>query len=246
MKEKEQYLYAVDTSMLDKNGIITPAGYQRIIITTTERELKRLNMQISTLINQMRVSWVLLSLTVKVIKQIKPSQELLIRTHHTWQKGVIYRRDFLITDALNGEEIAYATTFSSLLDIEKRRICADRAVYQKLALAENEELFEAESRHAVRGGFDFCEEVKVKTSWIDSLGHVNNFKYGELTYDNIPEEYISKMDKLSRLEMFFTGELRLGESVKIFKRVSEDYLEICGERLSEGKSAFLTRMKFDD
>ncbi|MBR3864995.1 MAG: hypothetical protein IKJ19_07805 [Clostridia bacterium] len=246
MNEKQGYLFTIDTSMLDKNGVLTPAGYQRIVITTTEKELKKLNMEISTLISNMGVSWVLLSLTVKVLKQIKPNQELLITTHHTWQKGVIYRRDFLISDALTCEEMAYATTFSSLLDIQKRRICADRTVYQKLALAENEELFEAESRHAVRGEFDFCEEAKVKPSWIDSLGHVNNFKYGELCYDNIPDKYLSKMNKLNRLEMFFTGELRLGDSVKIFKRVSEDYLEICGEHSSEGKSAFFIRMKFDD
>ena len=246
MSEKQNYLYTIDTSMLDKNGVITPAGYQRIIITTTEKELKRLNMDIATLISEMGVSWVLLSLTVKILKQIKPNQELVVCTYHTWQKGVIYRRDFLISDAKTGENIAYATTFSSLLDINKRRICTDRAIYQKLSLLDSVELFEAESRHAVMGEFEFCEEVRAKPSWIDSLGHVNNFKYGELCYDNIPQDYIEKMHKLSRLEMFFTGELRVDDSVKISKRACDDYLEICGERSKEVKSAFLVRMKFDD
>ena len=132
--KNEGYLYTIDTSMLDKNAVITPAGYQRMIITTTEKELKRLNMEIATLIKEMGVSWVLLSLSVKILKQILPGQELIIKTHHTWQKGVIYRRDFEILDKTNGFTIAYAATFSSLFDIEKRRICTDRAVYEKISL----------------------------------------------------------------------------------------------------------------
>ena len=243
--KNEGYLYTIDTSMLDKNAVITPAGYQRMIITTTEKELKRLNMEIATLIKEMGVSWVLLSLSVKILNPILPNHELVIKTNHTWQKGVIYRRDFEILDKQGGYTIAYAATFSSLLDIAKRRICTDRAVYEKIALPESVELFEAESRHAVKGEFDFCEEVTARASWIDSLGHVNNFRYGELSYDNIPSEYLAKMKELTRLEMFFTGELRLNDSVKIFKRECDGYLEICGEHSSQGKSAFLTRMKFD-
>ena len=54
------------------------------------------------------------------------------------------------------------------------------------------------------------------------------------------------MNKLSRLEMFFTGELRASDSVKILRRTLDGYLEICGEHSSEGKSAFLVRMKFDE
>ena len=121
LKDKmKEYLYRIDTSMLDKNAVITRAGYQRIIITTTERELKRINMEIATLIKEYGVSWILLSLTVKILKQITPGQELKIYTHHTWQKGAIYRRDFKVLDEKSGEIIAYAATFSSLFDISKR------------------------------------------------------------------------------------------------------------------------------
>lgn len=245
MKNNNGYLYTVDTSMLDKNGVITPEGYQRIVITVTERELKRINMEIATLIKTMGVSWVLLSLTVKIFKRILPGQELCVKTHHTWQKGVLYRRDFEISCPITGEIIAYAVTFSSLLDVEKRRICMDKSVYEKLSLDENEELFEAQSRRAINGNFEFLEEVAVRPSWIDSLGHVNNFKYGALTYDDMPEEYKQNLANLTRLEMFFIGELRQTDSVKISNRVEEGYLEVCGERAIDGKPAFLTRMKFD-
>ena len=241
---KQSYDYTVDTSMLDARSIITLEGYQRIVITTTEKELERLNMSIETLIKEMGVSWILLSLSVKVLKQIKPNQKLSVTTWHTWQKGVIYRRDFEISDKSSGEIYAYACTFSSLFDIQKRRLCMDRAVYQKLTLKEGEESFEAQSRYNPTGDFTYCEETVVRPHWIDCLGHVNNFKYGQLTFDNLTENDRENSHEINKIEMFFTGELRLGESVKISRRKEEKVVEIMGEHSENGRSAFLTRIHY--
>lgn len=245
--EQIYYDFTVDTSMLDEHAVMTIEGYQRIIITTTEKELKRINMEIATLIKEMGVSWVLLSLTVKILKNITPGQNLKIRTNHVWKKGVIYRRDFEITCAKTGEVMALAASFSAVLDINKRRICMDRAVYEKLSLPETTELFPAESRYTPQGEFDFCEEVAVRPCWIDSLGHVNNFRYGELTFDNIPQNLALNSKNICRIEMFFTGELRLNQSVKIYSRANDNHcFEVKGEHLEGGNLAFVTRIFYNE
>ena len=245
MSVKNDYMYTVDTSMLDCHGIMTPEGYQRIVVATTEKELERLNVSISALMKRFGISWILLSLSVKILKRIAPGQELKVETWHTWQKGVIYRRDVKICSK-EGEPLAYACTFSSLFDIAKRRLCMDRDIYAQINYEEAEELFDAESRHAVKGDFEYTEEVSVRPHWIDSLGHVNNFKYGQLTFDNLPEEFAERTKDITRMEMFFTGELRLNESVKISRKVEDNLVEVAGTHATDGKSAFLYRIFFGE
>ncbi len=240
---KQTYDFTIDTSMLDRYGVVTPEGYQRMVVTTTEKELERINLSIATLIKNYGISWVLLSFTVKILQAIKPSQNLKITTWHTWQKGVIFRRDFEICDE-SGNPLVYATTFSSLFDIQKRRICMDRKVYEMLNLEGGDELFDAESRHQAPSEKEFCEETAVRPHWIDSLGHVNNFKYGQLAYDNLTDFYRENSKHLQKLEMFFTGELRLGESVVISRHIADNLVEIVGEHAEDNKSAFLVRMHY--
>lgn len=243
MAIKKTYYYAIDTSALDRFGFITPEGYQRIVLSTTEKELERIQFSIAHLIKTLGVSWILLSLSVKVLKQIKPGQELSVTTWHTWRKGVLYRRDFEICDKESGEPYAYATTFSSLFDVGKRRLCTSREIYEKITLEEGEELFEAQSRSPVSGEFEFCEKIAVRPHWIDSLGHVNNFKYAQVVYDNLPPARWEESGRISRIEMFFTGELRYGDNVIVKRKVQDSSVEIAGEH-EDGKSAFLYKIHY--
>ena len=245
MAIKKTYNYTVDTSMMDKNGVLTVEGYQRIIITTTEKELERINLSIAHLIKEYGVSWILLSLSVKILKQITPGQELLVTTWHTWGKGVIFRRDFEIC-SINGEPLAYGASFSSLFDVEKRRLCMDRKIYEKINLEGGEELFPAVSRSAVEEGFAQTEDVSVRPHWIDCLGHVNNFKYGQLAFDNIPEDCREKSNKINRIEMFFTGELLLNEKVCIGVKNDNNLIQIAGIHQNGGHSAFLVKLHYEE
>ena len=96
------------------------------------------------------------------------------------------------------------------------------------------------------GYFEYTEEVSVRPHWIDSLGHVNNFKYGQLTFDNLPEEFAERTKDITRMEMFFTGELRLNESVKISRKVENNLVEVAGTHATDGESAFLYRIFFGE
>lgn len=185
---------------------------------------------------------------VKIHKPVSPGACLRVSTRHTWRKGVLYRRDFEICGE-DGERIAVAATFSSLFDIAKRHIVLDRHIYEEVSLPEKSELFEAESKSAVNGDFTKTEEVAVRPCWIDALGHVNNFRYGELVFDTIPEEYAGRLDGLKRLEIFFTGELRLGEKAVLEYASSEltgggRLLQVAGIHSDTEKPAFLAKLYF--
>ncbi len=244
MSEKSTYPYEVEVCVLNKEGSLTPMGYQRAIITATEKELRRIGLSVPEMITRFNVTWILLSLSVEIYKPIKEGSVINISTWHTHKKGIIFRREFQITNEQN-EVVAVACSFSSLIDLNKRRICMDRTVYDQLNLPEGEELFTAQSKAVINGEFEFSEEIAVRPSWIDSFNHVNNFRYGELAFDNLPEEYYLKIANISRFEIFFTGELRLGESVKISRKQIENGIEIKGEHSSDSRSAFFATMLFN-
>ncbi len=244
MSEKSTYPYEVEVCVLNKEGSLTPMGYQRAIITATEKELRRIGLSVPEMITRFNVTWILLSLSVEIYKPVKEGSVINISTWHTHKKGIIFRREFQITNEQN-EVVAVACSFSSLIDLNKRRICMDRTVYDQLNLPEGEELFTAQSKAVINGEFEFSEEIAVRPSWIDSFNHVNNFRYGELAFDNLPEEYYLKIANISRFEIFFTGELRLGESVKISRKQIENGIEIKGEHSSDSRSAFFAKMLFN-
>ncbi len=244
MSEKSTYPYEVEVCVLNKEGLLTPMGYQRAIITATEKELRRIGLSVPEMITRFNVTWILLSLSVEIYKPVKEGSVININTWHTHKKGIIFRREFQITNEQN-EVVAVACSFSSLIDLNKRRICMDRTVYDQLNLPEGEELFTAQSKAVINGEFEFSEEIAVRPSWIDSFNHVNNLRYGELAFDNLPEEYYLKIANISHFEIFFTGELRLGESVKISRKQIENGIEIKGEHSSDSRSAFFAKMLFN-
>ncbi|MBQ7408015.1 MAG: hypothetical protein IJW13_01910 [Clostridia bacterium] len=238
MSYSNSYEFSVDTSMADKFGRLSPTGFQRLIISATEKELIRMQVDIPTLIKNYGVSWILLSLTVKVFAKIGVGENLTVKTHHTWRKSVLYRRDFAFYNSQN-QLVAVGATFSSLFNLETRRICTNRDVYEKLTFPEDEELFEATHKPSKQGEFVQTECVAVRKSWIDSLGHVNNFRYGELTYDSIPTELEGM--PFNRLEIYFTGELSYGEKVVLKRNLTDCILQVEGLH-EDGKQAFLSKL----
>ena len=84
----------------------------------------------------------------------------------------------------------------------------------------------------------------VMPSWIDALGHVNNFRYGDIITDALSPETRANLGKLSRFELGFTGELRLGESVEVRIGEEDGTVLAAGIRSSDGKPAFISKLVF--
>lgn len=238
------YKTYLDVSMFDASGAMKPDAYQRLCVGVVEKHLNVIELDVERLVEAYGVSWVLLGLAVEIKRPFKPGETITAQTMHTNRKGVAYRRDLILRDK-NGEVVALAASFSSLIDIKTRRICMDKAVHDKIALPESEPLFEASSRFKPELN-DLCdvETLPVRPNWIDAVGHVNNARYGEFSYDALTSEKRSALKGLRRFEIYFTGELTLGDSVIIKSLESDSDAVVAGVRSSDEKMAFAAKLLF--
>lgn len=245
MELEKTYTFRVDTSAQNENHVITLSSLQRVIVTASEEHLKNIGLDVPKLMKEYGVSWILLSLCVNVKDRIRSGELLSVRTWHTNKKGLYYRRDFEIRHE-DGTVAAEAATFSSIFDMETRRLCNNEKVLALVEeLGEGKELFEANPR--IRTKPENLETVmsqKVMPSWIDALGHTNNLRYGDLITDALPDETRAKLGGLSRYEIGFTGELRLGESVELCLKEENGEVLVAGVRSSDEKPAFVSKLVF--
>lgn len=240
-----EYVWSVDSSMTDSHGNVSPGGLQRICVNTIERHLVNIHLSVTHLMENYGLSWILLSLTTNILSPIKLGDELVLHTRHTNRKGVIYRRD--IEFRRNGELVAIAVSFSSILDIAERRICTDKAVLDSLPIpADSEPMCEAISRHKVKSEeFEFLEERAVRPSWIDPIGHVNNLRYSEFIHDALPKDLEASLGSLKSISVYFTGELKKGDRFSVLTKRKEGEFEVLGIRLSDEKTAFSAKLSFE-
>ena len=246
MELEKTYTFRVDTGSLNENKTLTLSALQRIIVTVSEEHLENIGLDVPKLMKEFGVSWILLSLTAEIRDKISAGEKLLVRTWHTNKKGLYYRRDIEICHE-DGTVAAVAATFSSIFDMENRRLCTNEKVLELVEeLGEGRELFDANPRIRIKPE-DLTPVMtqNVMPSWIDSLGHVNNLRYGDLTTDALSEEARAKLGELSRFELGFTGELRLGESVELRLKEENGEVLVAGVRSSDEKPAFLSKLKFN-
>lgn len=248
MEPEKTYYFRVDTQSRNEFQALCLSALQRIIVTVSEEHLENLGMDVSTLIENYGVSWILLSMSAEIKNPIRSGERLEIRTWHTNKKGIYFRRDIEIRHE-DGSLAAVAATFSSIFDMEKRRICGSEAVNAMVEeLGEGKELLSAESRIRIKPEeLPVILEEKIMPSWIDSLGHVNNLRYADFITDALPEEKRKMLGKLRRYELGFTGELRFGESVEIRLDEKENgEILAAGVRSLDGKPSFLARLVFEE
>lgn len=245
MELEKTYHFRVDTAAQNENKALTLSALQRIIVTVSEEHLKNIGMDVPTLMERYGVSWILLTLSARIKSPVVPGENLSVRTWHTNKKGLYYRRDIEICHE-DGTLAAVAATFSSIFDMNTRRLCTNEEVLAAVdALGEGEELFPTESRLRIKPeDFSVVMTQNVMPSWIDALGHVNNFRYGDLITDALSEETRGKLKELSGFDIGFTGELRLGESVELCIKEEENTVFAAGIRSSDGKPAFVSKLIF--
>ncbi len=245
METDRKYHFRVDTGAQNENGAITLSALQRILVTVSEEHLENIGLDVPKLMKNYGVSWILLSMTVEIKSPILAGERLTVKTWHTNKKGAYYRRDIEISHE-NGEVAAVAASFSSIFDMKTRRLCVNGAVLDEVEkLDEGIELFEASPRIRLDPtNLPVVLTEKVMPSWIDALGHTNNFRYGDLITDALSEETRKKLKHLKRFELGFTGELRLGESVELRVLEENDTVFAAGIRSSDQKPAFLAKLYF--
>ena len=237
----------INASMLNSAGAIVPDAYQQIVGLIFEESAARQGMEISHMIRYLGVSWVMLAMTLEIKSPALPGETLSWSSWQSGRDGKVWRRETELLHA-DGTPAIYGATFVSLLDILTRRICRDEKTLDRLNFPEGKKLIKEASSRAEYDLDAFHEQHirKVYPSWIDELGHTNNHRYGEMGYDALSEEKrLSLMPDLSRLELYFFKELKLGESVSVRAQESDVQAQVLGVSTTDLKPSFLVRYAFD-
>ena len=230
MMDEKQFSYPLELgiAMFNGDGALKPDAYQALYMQAVEPHLMNIEMDEARIMRDFGVAWVLVSMAVEIRRSVRADDKLTARTWNTTEKTrLLFRRDVVVTDA-QGETVFTVATFSALLDLNARRVCTDRELIAKFALPAGEKLMEASDRLRIKTPTEAPVEVlRVRPSWIDGVGHVNNFRYGEMAYDALTDRQRSAMGDLTRMELFFVSETHLGD-------------EIALHRIEEGASAVVT------
>lgn len=245
--DEREYFYPLElgVSMFSGRRALKVSAYQELYMQAVEPHLKNIGMDEAKLMAELDVAWVLIALTVEPKRAIRPGDRLHAKTWNSTEKArLLFRREIAFYDEADALVLTGAT-FSALLDLKTRRVCTDRALISRFNLPAGEKLLDASDR--LRMKTPETESVEVLTarpSWEDAVGHVNNFRYGEMVYDALSPEQRENMEHLERLELYFVSETKPGETLTLH-RVDEDAAATVTVTLPEQtRPAFAAKLKF--
>lgn len=219
MKREQEYRYPVEIgiSMMNENEALKPDAYQQLAMQVVEPHLFNMEMDEQRLIGQFQVAWVLMSMSFELRRPIRPRERLYAQTWNSGGSRLLFRREFVFCDE-HDEIVLTGATFSTLLDLNQRRVCTDPEMLARFALPAGEQLMQASDRLRLKTpALDPAETRTVRPSWIDGVGHVNNCRYGEIVYDTLTDAQRAQMANLKRLELYFVSETRLGEQLALHR-----------------------------
>lgn len=240
---EREYSYPIqfETPMFTPAGALMPQAYQRIFTFVLDEHLCRYGLDVPYLTERFGTSWVMLSLSLEVLRPIRRGDRLHINTWFSGIKPPVFRREFVICDE-TGAVYVKAAGFFALLDLSARRVSRDPALYAHCMLPVGETLLEAASRRPrYSAAFVPIGTRQVRPSWIDGLGHVNNTRYGEMTFDALPAASRARMGELTRMDIYMLHELREGDCVEIG---TADGRLVCGTVKGRGEPVFVTELTF--
>lgn len=235
----------VDISMYNANGHFTISAYQRMIMGMIEEHLDELKLGEKFLMENHGISWVLLSTSIELRRNIKPTEKLIGTTWHAGGRVPSFRRDFNFKDE-SGEVVAVGATVSTLFETEARKICLNKEKLAVVDLESHEPVLEGlERRLNINSPAVVVETRKVRPSMTDGVGHVNNTRYGDFVYDAMTDSERVRLGDLKRIDVWFNYELLAGDEFEIIKSCENDDI-ICfsGRKLGADKNSFDVKLTF--
>lgn len=238
MKNETDYTYEVESevSMLNENGIMKPHGYQILFAQLAEQHLNNFHCNADDTM-QYGIAWALISMTVEIEQPITTCEKLFAKTWHSSHKGPYWRRELVFRNAA-GDILFKGSTFSVLLDIEKRTVYRKREV--PFFTSAPTEIFMTEAHPTLKAKLDYTpvEERKAYNSYIDMLGHVNNCRYSEFAYDAFTDEEKARLADMRHIEIYFASELRCGDTFQIGKTYEDGKMYIRGHNNTKDNTSF--------
>ena len=247
--DERQFSYPLETgiAMFNEHGALKISGYQELYMQGVEPHLKNIEMDEPRLIRDYGVAWVLIAMTVEPARRIRPDDTLTMRTWNSTEKRrLLFRREFEILDAA-GERVLAGESFSTLMQLQTRTVCTDRELLAKFHLPAGEPLLEASDRLRLKTPeTEPAERLTARPSWTDGVGHVNNFRYGEMTYDALTDEQRGQMADLHRLELYFNAETHAGDRLQLHRLEDETAVTVAISQEEAARPAFAAKLYFGE
>lgn len=226
----------IEVAHLNENSILKPHAYQILFAQIAEKHLNKYHVNIDDTIKY-GFAWALISLNIEILKPLTDCQVLHAETWHSQHKGPYFRRELLFRDDA-GNIVFQGSTFSVLLDYEKRTIYRKRELPFPLPEPDGTFTIEAKATMRPKAEFEKVDERKVYNSYIDCVGHVNNCRYAEFAYDAFTDEEKARLDQMKRMEIYFISELRPGDTFSILKAYEDNKIYIRGHNNMKNDTAF--------
>ncbi len=241
-QEKDQ-VYEVGTEVgdLDENGLLKPYAYQGLFAQIAERHLSQFDLNVDRTLKY-NLAWALVSLSLEFRKPVEGSMRLFATTWHSEHRGPFFRRELVFRNA-EGEVMFHGSTFSVLLDVEKRSIYRKRELPFPITSPIEDFTIDASPTSKDNPPLAPFGQRDVLNSHIDCLGHVNNCRYGEYAHDALSGEECRNLRNLCRMDIHFISELRKGDTFSILKAVEKQDI---GSRVTiQGRNSATDTVAFD-
>ena len=214
------YEMEVEVMHLNENSAMKPAAYQSLFARLADRHLSDYGADFNTTMKH-GMAWALVSLSIEVVQPISTCLRFHASTWFSQRKGPYFRREFLFCDEANNP-VFRGCTYSVLLDMKTRTVFRKKETPVSLTSPINDFTIEADPHF--RGSFDFTDidHRKVRSSYLDALGHVNNCRYGDFAYDALSDAERAGIGELKRMDIYFQSELRPGDEFTIRKAVAAE------------------------
>ncbi|NLX63910.1 MAG: hypothetical protein GX022_03905 [Clostridiaceae bacterium] len=245
MINEKDFVYEIkpDFSELNEFGYLKPYAYQNLFGAIAERHLSKINLNVDTTMKY-GLAWVLISISLEIIKPVKGCIKLFAQTWHSQKKGPFFRRELVFKDE-NGDLLFHGSTFSVLLDLNTRTIFRKKETPFHIGPGIPEFTIEASPFFKTDIDFKTIDKRKVYNSYIDYLGHVNNTRYGEFAYDAFTDEEKENLHKMKRYEVFFLSELRDKDIFSVQRANIDNRIIIRGINEKSGETSFDVIIDFD-
>lgn len=241
---EKDYVYEIETevSALNQHNILKPYAYQNLFSQLIERHLNMINSNVDVTMKS-NLAWALVSLSIELIKPMEGCMKMYGSTWYSGRRGPFFRRE-LEFKGENGQVMFKGSTFSILLDVDKRTIYRKKDIPFLLPDPVQDFTMEASPTTKINLEFHKVDERKVFNSYIDCLGHVNNCRYGEFAYDAFTDEELQNLIKLKRMDIYFLSELRNKDTFSVLKAYDGSKVLVRGHNNTKDDIAFDVIMEF--
>lgn len=176
------------------------------------------------------MGWMMITLDLEFKRIPRSNDQLSIHTWSKGTKGALWQRDFRIFDGDN-IEIATARSIWALVDIEKRKILRPSALPVEVKHYNGDSVGDMPVKVKIPSDISMEEAYRyqVRYSGLDTNGHLNNARYGDLCSDVLS---LSEWDntELKRFRITYIQEAKFGDEITIWRSpVTDDGIYVRGQ-----------------